>query len=65
MEKNKNNECLFPPKKDSWTIHGIWPTKFNTIGPSFCNRTWEFDMSQLESILPDLEKSWLNIEKGK
>lgn len=63
-EKNENHQCLLPSPKEIWTIHGIWPTKFHTIGPSFCNNSAKFDIGQIEPIQNQLEVYWLNIESG-
>jgi ribonuclease I len=34
MESNKAHECVLPKVRNSWTVHGIWPTKYHTIGES-------------------------------
>lgn len=64
MENKKGNECVLPKAKNSWTIHGIWPTKFHTIGPLFCNDTWIFDMDQISPIENEMTEKWINIEKN-
>lgn len=38
---------------DSWTLHGLWPDKGND-----CNSSWHFNISLIEDLLPDMEKSW-------
>ncbi|XP_050085435.1 ribonuclease Oy [Anopheles aquasalis] len=64
-EHNKDHICGLPSPNIVWTIHGIWPTKINTIGPAFCNKTAVFDVSQLSSIESQLEEHWLNVEANK
>lgn len=64
MEENHKHTCELPTPEDTWVIHGIWPTKFNTMGPFFCNKTWDFDIKQLTPIEKELEQFWINIEKG-
>jgi ribonuclease T2 len=64
MENKKGNECVLPKIKNSWTIHGIWPTKFHTIGPLYCNESWIFDMDQISPIEDEMTEKWINIEKG-
>ncbi|ETN60942.1 ribonuclease t2 [Anopheles darlingi] len=64
-EHNKDHICGLPSPNIVWTIHGIWPTKINTIGPAFCNKSAIFDVSQLSSIESQLEEHWLNVEKNK
>jgi ribonuclease T2 len=63
-EKDVNHQCTLPSPKEIWTIHGIWPTKFHTMGPFFCNHSAPFDKKQIEPIEKQLEVYWLNIEKG-
>lgn len=58
------HHCVFPKKADSWTVHGIWPTKKGTKGPFNCNTTWLFDPEQVRPIESELEQAWTNIEKG-
>lgn len=64
-EKSSSNICGLPSPKNIWTIHGIWPTKLNTIGPSFCNKTAVFNVTELSAIEPQLEQFWINVEKNK
>ncbi|KAK7076230.1 putative RNase T2, partial [Halocaridina rubra] len=37
------------------------PTKFGTIGPNFCNKTWGFHESEIIGIEKFLVKYWGNI----
>lgn len=64
QENSIKNQCSLPPVKDSWTIHGIWPTKFETIGPLYCNSSWPFNFDDLKSIENEMEKAWINVEKN-
>jgi len=48
--------------RPSWTVHGIWPTQFHKEAPSFCNNSWPFDASNLESIRSDMETYWPDVE---
>ncbi|KAF0043301.1 hypothetical protein F2P81_004638 [Scophthalmus maximus] len=36
-----------------WTLHGLWPDKGID-----CNSSWHFNASQIEDLLPDMQKSW-------
>ncbi|XP_023955133.2 ribonuclease Oy [Bicyclus anynana] len=63
-KKDHSHSCSMPPKVDSWSIHGIWPTKLGEMGPSFCNRTWLFDPEQIRPIEDQLESVWVNIFAG-
>ncbi|XP_050668772.1 ribonuclease Oy [Leptidea sinapis] len=58
------HKCAMPRKTDAWSIHGIWPTKLGTIGPSFCNRTWMFDPEKIRPIEDELEEEWTNVFNG-
>lgn len=63
-EINEKNVCVLPSHTGLWTIHGIWPNKFKTPGPNFCNGSNTLNISALESIRHDLEKHWPNLHKG-
>ncbi|XP_059055485.1 ribonuclease Oy [Achroia grisella] len=61
-EKNPSHSCAMPTRPDSWSIHGIWPTRLGTKEPSFCNRTWHFDPEQIQPIEAQMLQVWPNIE---
>lgn len=64
MEESHKHTCSLPSPKEIWTIHGIWPTKFGTIGPAFCNSSATFNPDELKPFQSQLEQFWLNIEAG-
>ncbi|XP_002024998.2 ribonuclease Oy [Drosophila persimilis] len=61
-EDNPSQECSLPQKKEFWTIHGIWPTKLGSLGPSFCNKSAEFDVDKLDGISNRLETFWPDLK---
>lgn len=63
--KGKNHTCLPTQSNSFWTIHGIWPTKFGTIGPTFCNTSNHFNPQGIYGIEKELENVWAPIEKHK
>ncbi|XP_067447540.1 ribonuclease T2 [Thunnus thynnus] len=46
------------PNISYWTLHGLWPNS-----GSFCNSSWHFNTSEIEDLLPDMEKSWPDLLK--
>ncbi|XP_069689442.1 ribonuclease Oy isoform X2 [Periplaneta americana] len=56
--------CSLPTIKNTWTVHGIWPTKLGTKGPQFCNSSMHFNKTELEPIEKQLELYWTNIHNG-
>lgn len=44
-----------------WHIHGLWPQYNINSYPSFC-RDVTFDLNELRTILPDLQKYWYSTE---
>uniref|UniRef100_A0A8D8V0K4 Ribonuclease Oy n=1 Tax=Cacopsylla melanoneura TaxID=428564 RepID=A0A8D8V0K4_9HEMI len=65
-EKSTAHVCYLPPDNQTWTIHGIWPTKLGTIGPVYCNKSsMQFNASQLAPIQTELEKLWTDIYRGR
>ncbi|GAB1863237.1 Ribonuclease Oy [Camponotus japonicus] len=62
-ESSKHHTCLLP-KRDEWTIHGIWPTKYNTKGPECCNTSLLFNASVLAPLESQLKEKWMDIHNG-
>jgi len=46
----------------AWSVHGLWPTQFGKIAPSFCNTTWKFDYDSVKNIKSDLDIYWPDYE---
>ncbi|XP_014613613.1 PREDICTED: ribonuclease Oy [Polistes canadensis] len=63
-EKSESHACALP-KNDEWSIHGIWPTKYHTEGPNFCNQSLPFNASALNPIKNELEEKWIDVENMK
>lgn len=64
MNRGEDHVCMLPSQKDTWVIHGIWPTKLGKLGPFFCNSSSPFDINTLEPLMDQLKQYWINIEKG-
>ncbi|GLH11562.1 Ribonuclease Oy, partial [Gryllus bimaculatus] len=62
-EAQEHHSCKILPE-NTWTIHGIWPTKVGTIGPLFCNHSLHFDPQKLEPIENNLLTYWPDIYNG-
>ncbi|XP_043269563.1 ribonuclease Oy [Venturia canescens] len=63
-EESPKNECAMPGDEE-WSIHGIWPTKYHVIGPLYCNKSMPFNFAALQPIELELEKKWIDVEKGR
>lgn len=50
-----------PYSQIEWHIHGLWPQYTNNSYPSFCRQV-TFDINELRTILPDMEKYWYSTE---
>ncbi|CAH0555662.1 unnamed protein product [Brassicogethes aeneus] len=48
--------------KSEWTIHGIWPNNFTGPSPLNCSDV-PLDISQIQSILNDLNDNWPSCSK--
>ncbi|KAL4710593.1 hypothetical protein ACJJTC_003229 [Scirpophaga incertulas] len=64
VHHDPSHTCVMPKQVDTWSIHGIWPTKLGTRGPLFCNRTWLFNPEEIRPIEKSLINVWTNIEGG-
>lgn len=61
---DSQRKCRFEGEPSIWTVHGVWPTKEGTEGPSFC-RSVKFDITSLTPILEELNKHWYEIDATK
>uniref|UniRef100_A0A1B0CEA7 Uncharacterized protein n=2 Tax=Lutzomyia longipalpis TaxID=7200 RepID=A0A1B0CEA7_LUTLO len=61
-KEDRKHNCRMPSTRNLWTIHGIWPTKYNEMGPFFCNSSWTFNVSYIAPIENQLEIFWTNVE---
>lgn len=62
-ESSEKHSCSLP-KRDEWTIHGIWPTRYNTLGPEFCNKSLPFNPSVLAPLESQLKENWKDVHNG-
>lgn len=62
-KKGSDKHSCSLPKREQWTIHGIWPTKLHTLGPQYCNRL-PFNPKTLAPIESELKESWTDIHNG-
>ncbi|KAL8567682.1 hypothetical protein ACOMHN_008990 [Nucella lapillus] len=57
------SRCRIPSVVKTWVIHGLWPTLKGTVGPNYCNKSWEFDIQNVKSLEPKLLSSWPSIDE--
>ncbi|XP_022090274.1 ribonuclease Oy-like isoform X2 [Acanthaster planci] len=65
--KHNNNDaqkCIIPTAVSTWTIHGLWPSKVGTEGPSNCNKSWPFQLNEIEDLIPIMNKTWPDLLEG-
>ncbi|VVC41578.1 Hypothetical protein CINCED_3A020854 [Cinara cedri] len=62
---SKTHTCNLPVNRNQWTIHGIWPSKTGSFGPSFCNNQTSFSLDALKTIIPELKNHWTEIKGSK
>lgn len=43
---------------DRFTIHGLWPSSMNNLGPSDCCFDNTFDAKSINALMPDLDYYW-------
>lgn len=56
-------KCFIPKNVTGWTIHGIWPGKYSSHDISFCNKSWHFNVEELQTILEKLNLEWPSDEE--
>jgi ribonuclease I len=57
----QRRNCDYPSNSTPWTIHGIWPTLNNTLGPNYCKKV-TFSLSAIEDLVPQLIRQWTNVK---
>ncbi|XP_037035650.1 ribonuclease Oy-like [Bradysia coprophila] len=65
---NQEKECKIPAQKGTWTIHGIWPSRFHTNAadqPSCCDSTVYLDKKGLQPIKEQLTLYWPTGQKDR
>lgn len=65
MDQKITNDCLLPPQRNTWTIHGIWPNKATGLGPFYCDNSSPLNISALQPLRYELNKLWPNTHKGR
>jgi ribonuclease T2 len=55
------NTCSIARNITTWVIHGLWPSKHDAIGPSFCNKSMPFNFNSIKHLLPMLLEFWPNL----
>ncbi|XP_062566794.1 ribonuclease Oy-like, partial [Saccostrea cucullata] len=58
--KEEHHSCSIPQGVQGWGIHGMWPTKTGTEGPTSCG-TQPFNTDAISVLLPHLKILWPNM----
>ncbi|XP_021363788.1 ribonuclease Oy-like [Mizuhopecten yessoensis] len=58
---HEHHRCVIPPDVRTWGIHGLWPTKRGTRGPTSCNSHLHFDFNSIKSLVPMMKVMWPNM----
>ncbi|XP_060068928.1 ribonuclease Oy-like [Ylistrum balloti] len=53
--------CVIPSGVKTWGIHGLWPTKGHSKGPTGCEISKPFNFTLLKPLIIELEILWPNI----
>ena len=56
--------CRVFPKKQDFTIHGLWPERLDGSWPQYCNSSDRFDPGRVEALLPRLREQWPSFGMG-
>lgn len=57
----KHHHCMIPEEVKTWTVHGLWPSIFDSRVPENCNSSWHFDIDKIATIRADLAAYWPNL----
>ena len=58
--EQEHHKCVIPDGVNTWSIHGLWPTKTGTEGPHDC-RNVTFNPDNIKNITSELTKFWPNM----
>ncbi len=58
-------ELALLKNNNSWHLHGLWPSFTPSKWPQYCNKNkcHVFNLKELESLLPYLDKYWTSTEE--
>lgn len=55
-----NNSCKQTPRR-TFRIHGLWPQRWDDVGPQFCCFEKELDRRIVDPLIPKLNGNWVNL----
>ncbi|XP_070577010.1 ribonuclease Oy-like [Ptychodera flava] len=60
LKKDKGETCRIPNTiaKDSWTIHGLWPSTTHGNAPEYCDKSLPFQEKQVKALRSKLDRFW-------
>lgn len=56
--------CRVLPKKQDFTIHGLWPERLDGSWPQYCDSSDRFDADRVAALLPRLREQWPSFGMG-
>eukprot|EP00118_Oscarella_pearsei_P004154 m.17275 g.17275 ORF g.17275 m.17275 type:complete len:251 (+) comp27410_c0_seq1:60-812(+) len=54
------SQCRPLPKSSVWTIHGLWPSKNDQHGPTFCSNSITLKIDDIQDLKSELDVYWPN-----
>jgi len=60
-DSGEEHSCTIDDSANLWTIHGVWPTRADTVGPLYCNHSAKFDPDKIKDLIPQLEEEWTDV----
>lgn len=51
-------KCNMAENSSIWTIHGLWPDRNDGKDVQFCDKTWKFNITELEPIMDEMNLKW-------
>ncbi|XP_076802412.1 ribonuclease Oy-like [Clavelina lepadiformis] len=56
--------CTMTRNIQTWTIHGIWPSRFDGDGPFYCDNSYPFQESEITNLENIMDNKWPNLIIG-
>ncbi|XP_071834142.1 ribonuclease T2-like isoform X2 [Apostichopus japonicus] len=61
LDLKYTNACKVPAEATKWTLHGLWPTKYNGDDVFNCNTTYPFNETEIQDLMTDLQAHWPDV----
>jgi len=59
-----HHRCHESSSLHGWTIHGLWPNRFDGSWPQYCSKD-KFHPDEIKDLIPEMEEIWPNLMQDR